>query len=74
MVNMHSFPYIENIEKNDIFLKIIQMHFSQIVLHVLKLEAQWAEPVSITHRTNQKKELPMEAMFVNRSGRNEQSI
>ena len=48
MVNMHSFPYIENIEKNDIFLKIIQMHFSQIVLHVLKLEAQWAESVSLT--------------------------
>jgi hypothetical protein len=66
-----------------------------------KLEAQWAEPVSLTFhsalrklytepsnqnlvhldtrfqirffRNNQKKELLMVAMFVNRSGRNEQS-
>jgi len=35
-----------------------------------KLEAQWAEPVSLNCRTNQKQELPMAARFVNPSGRN----
>jgi hypothetical protein len=39
-----------------------------------KLEAQWAETVSLTCRTNQKQELPMAAMFVNRSERNEHSL
>jgi hypothetical protein len=29
----------------------------------MKLEAQWDEPVSVTSLTNQKQELPMEAMF-----------
>ena len=38
-----------------------------------KLESQWAEHASLTCWTNQKQELPMPSMFVNRSGRNEQS-
>jgi hypothetical protein len=40
----------------------------------ITLEAQWAEPVSHTSRTNQKQELPMGAMFVNGLGQNEQSL
>jgi len=48
----------------------------------MKLESQWADPVLLTSRTNQKKKkkkkkkkvLPMSAMFVNGSGRNEQSL
>ena len=39
-----------------------------------KLNVQWAEPVSLTSRTNQKQELPMAAMFVNGSGQNQQSL
>jgi hypothetical protein len=51
-------------------------YFDQITtLHSFnKLEAQWAEPVSLTCRTNQKQELPMAAMFVNRSERNDHSL
>ena len=39
-----------------------------------KLEAQCAVPVSLTCWTNQKQELPMVTMFVNGSGRKEQSL
>jgi hypothetical protein len=44
------------------------------ILFLKKLEAQWAEPVSLTCRTNQKQELPMAAMCVNRSERNDHSL
>jgi hypothetical protein len=35
------------------------------IFKVRKLEAQWAEPVSLTCWINQKQELPMVAMLVN---------
>jgi hypothetical protein len=38
-------------------------HFNCLKPIEMKLEAQWDEPVSVTCPTNQKQELPMEAMF-----------
>jgi hypothetical protein len=41
---------------------------TDIIEDTIKLETQWAEPVSLTCRSNQKQELPIAAMFVNGMG------
>ena len=51
---------------------ITAMKYTIFFFFFTKLEAQWAEPVSLTCRTNQKQDLPKEAMFVNRLEQNKQ--
>ena len=66
---IHAFHTMYYISCHEHYLPHHSFYVDQITtLHSFnKLEAQWAETVSLTCRTNQKQELPIAAMFANGS-------